>query len=554
MTASPSVCPACGSAASGNFCSACGASLVAAHLRRLPGRRCRPRPGSAIAAAGLRPAPVAAAPRRGPRADRLDRGRRRPLRDPAGGHHLQGGARGPRAGRPPTWPTPAPAAQGCRRTVSAGAAGAAPDISQMTPRERFDRLFNRVMQAAEQGDTAQVERFTPMALGAYAQLDSINTDARYHAAVLQLQVGDAAGALALADTILARSPGHLFGYIVRGTPAGSRATAPRPGAGRPRFPGALRRRDQGEPDRVSRARAGDRGLQATEADEGAKAAMTRTIRVAHSPDSDDAFMFYALAEGKIDTGDLRYVHELSDIESLNQRARRAELEVTAVSIHAYAYLWRDYALLGSGSSMGDGYGPRLVATAPAARRSARGAPGPAGRRARACSPPPISRSSSISPTWSAVVMPFDRIEDAVHAGRRGRRAAHPRGPAHLCRHRPPPLGRPGRLVAGGHRAPAAAGRQRGPPGSRAGGDRPDRPRPPGQHRVRARASGPALAHAKQYNRGIGDERTDTFVGMYVNQWTVDYGPRGREAVQTLLDRGHAAGVIPERVRSNSSGD
>src|SRR5678816_4420242 len=85
--------------------------------------------------------------------------------------------------------------------------------------------------------------------------------------------------------------------------------------------------------------------------------MPRTIHVAHSPDSDDAFMFYALAEGKLDTGDLRYVHELSDIESLNQRALKAELEVSAVSIHAYAYLWRSYALLASGSSMGDGYGP-----------------------------------------------------------------------------------------------------------------------------------------------------------------------------------------------------
>ena len=102
----------------------------------------------------------------------------------------------------------------------------------MTPRERFDRLFNRVMQAAEQRDTAQVERFTPMALGAYAQLDSIDTDARYHAAVLRLQVGDAGGALALADTILARSPGHLFGYMVRGTAAGFQgdtATARRAG-------------------------------------------------------------------------------------------------------------------------------------------------------------------------------------------------------------------------------------------------------------------------------------------------------------------------------------
>jgi hypothetical protein len=97
--------------------------------------------------------------------------------------------------------------------------GSPPDISRMTPRDRFDRLFNRVMQAAEQGDTAQVERFTPMALGAYAQLDSVNADARYHAAVLRLQVGDVAGAEAVADTLLARNPGHLFGYIVRGTAA-----------------------------------------------------------------------------------------------------------------------------------------------------------------------------------------------------------------------------------------------------------------------------------------------------------------------------------------------
>src|SRR5918998_3545450 len=91
----------------------------------------------------------------------------------------------------------------------------------------------------------------------------------------------------------------------------------------------------------------------------------RTIRVAHRPDSDDAFMFHALSQDKLDTGSLRFVHELSDIESLNRRALQGELEVTAVSIHAYAYLWRDYALLSSGSSMGDGYGPRLVSTKPA---------------------------------------------------------------------------------------------------------------------------------------------------------------------------------------------
>jgi hypothetical protein len=99
------------------------------------------------------------------------------------------------------------------------AVGPAPDISAMTPRERFDRLFNRIMQAAERGDSAEVEQFTPMALGAYEQLDTRNIDSRYHAAVLHLQVGDFSSARALADTILAESPGHLFGYLIRGTAA-----------------------------------------------------------------------------------------------------------------------------------------------------------------------------------------------------------------------------------------------------------------------------------------------------------------------------------------------
>jgi hypothetical protein len=98
-------------------------------------------------------------------------------------------------------------------------AGPAPDISALSPQERFDRLFNRIMQAAERGDSVEVERFTPMALGAYQQLDSRDADARYHAAVLHLQVGDFAPARALADSILAESPGHLFGYLIRGTVA-----------------------------------------------------------------------------------------------------------------------------------------------------------------------------------------------------------------------------------------------------------------------------------------------------------------------------------------------
>jgi hypothetical protein len=97
--------------------------------------------------------------------------------------------------------------------------GRAPDISAMSPRERFDRLFNRIMQASERGESDQVAQFTPMALGAYQQLDTIDVDARYHAAVIHLQAGNLAQAKALADTILAEVPGHLFGYVIRGTAA-----------------------------------------------------------------------------------------------------------------------------------------------------------------------------------------------------------------------------------------------------------------------------------------------------------------------------------------------
>jgi 1,4-dihydroxy-6-naphthoate synthase len=274
--------------------------------------------------------------------------------------------------------------------------------------------------------------------------------------------------------------------------------------------------------------------------------MTRTIRVAHSPDSDDAFMFYALAEGKIDTGDLRYVHELSDIESLNQRARQAELEVTAVSIHAYAYLWRDYALLGSGSSMGDGYGPRLVATRPrpsdprAALRGLRvGVPGKLTTAYLAL--------QLYQPDVVAVVIPFDQIEDAVH-----------RGDVDV-----------GLLIHEGQLTYADTGLHLWADLGAWWLEDTGLPLPLGGNAVRRnlgravidqiardlRASivyalehrAPALAHAKQFNRGIGDERTDTFVGMYVNDWTLDYGERGREAVRLFLKRGVEAGLVTKPV-------
>jgi 1,4-dihydroxy-6-naphthoate synthase len=271
------------------------------------------------------------------------------------------------------------------------------------------------------------------------------------------------------------------------------------------------------------------------------------IHVAHSPDSDDAFMFYALAEGKLDTGDLQYVHELSDIESLNQRALKAELEVSAVSIHAYAYLWRSYALLASGSSMGDGYGPRLVA-----RTAAPPDPRSAIRGLRVAVPGKLTTAflalQLYQPETECLVIPFDQIEDAVHRGEadvgllihEGQLTYADDG-LHLWEdlgawwmHEtglPLPLG--GNVVRRdlGEAVTSQIARDL---------------RASIEYALAHRA--PALSHAMQFNRGIGDQRTDTFVGMYVNDWTVDYGERGREAVRLLLDRAFDAGLIPERVQ------
>ena len=275
--------------------------------------------------------------------------------------------------------------------------------------------------------------------------------------------------------------------------------------------------------------------------------MTRTtIHVGHSPDSDDAFMFYALAEGKIETGDLRYVHELGDIESLNQRALHAELEVSAVSIHAYAYLADRYALLASGSSMGDGYGPRLVATAPA------GLDPLAALRGKRVAVPGLRTTAYLAlklyqPDVDAVVMPFDRIGDAVLAGEADVGLLIHEGQLtyaddgfHLWQDLgawwledtslPLPLG--GNVVR----------RDLGPDlTAQIARDL----RASIEYGLAHRA--PALAHASRYNRGISEERTDRFVGMYVNQWTVDYGPRGRAAVRLLLDRAFEAGIVPHAV-------
>ena len=271
----------------------------------------------------------------------------------------------------------------------------------------------------------------------------------------------------------------------------------------------------------------------------------RTIHLAHSPDADDAFMFWALASGKVDTGDRRYVHELSDIESLNRRALRGELEVTAVSLHAYAYLADRYALLAHGASIGDRYGPRIVARwpAPADPRAALG-----GAETLVAVPGELTTAfltlKLYQPAVRHVVVPFDQIEDYVAAGRadagllihEGQLTFGDRG-LHLWvdlgewwhgeTGLPLPLG--GNVVRRDLGAALMRDIARDLKASVEYGL---------AHRREA------LEHAKGFSRGLDDARTDRFVGMYVNAYTVDYGATGRRAVSELLQRAHRAGLLP----------
>jgi 1,4-dihydroxy-6-naphthoate synthase len=254
-------------------------------------------------------------------------------------------------------------------------------------------------------------------------------------------------------------------------------------------------------------------------------------------------MFYALASGRIDTEGLTYVHELQDIETLNGRAMRGELEVTAVSIHAYAYLTDRYMLLPHGASMGDRYGPRLVTRTPRTLADLSGA---------RIAVPGLLTSAYLAlrlrlPYFIPVPTPFDAIEAAVlsgevdaglliHEGQLtfgeiGLRLVEDLGESwHAETGLPLPLG--GNVVRRDLGAEMIRKVSRHLRASIAYGL---------EHRT------PALDHAMQYARGLERERADTFVGMYVNSWTLDYGVRGREAIREFLRRGTAAGLIPHPV-------
>jgi 1,4-dihydroxy-6-naphthoate synthase len=263
--------------------------------------------------------------------------------------------------------------------------------------------------------------------------------------------------------------------------------------------------------------------------------MTRTIHVAHS------------TEQKIDTGDRRYEHELSDIESLNARALQGELDVSAVSIHAYAYLAERYALLASGCSMGDGYGPRLVSRLPvAALQGLRvGVPG---KLTTAYLALKLFQADVID-----VVLPFDQIEAAVHQGTVDVGLVIHEGQLTYADEGFELWGDLGAwwLEETGLPLPLGGNVVRRDLGADLVAQIADDLRRSIEYGLAHRQT--ALAYAKRFNRGITDERTDAFVGMYVNEWTVDYGPRGREAVRMLLRRGVESGIIPAPVEVDFAG-
>jgi 1,4-dihydroxy-6-naphthoate synthase len=275
----------------------------------------------------------------------------------------------------------------------------------------------------------------------------------------------------------------------------------------------------------------------------------QVITVGHSPDPDDAFMFHALAHDKIDTGRFAFKHELQDIETLNRRALRGELDVTAISIHAYAFLLDKYALLPSGCSMGDRYGPMVVGRRPmtvndlkSARIAVPGTMTTAFLTLRL-----LLQPGAADPPFAYEVVPFDQIIGKVAEGKydagliihEGQLTFQNQG-LHLVvdlgvwwmeqTGLPLPLG--GNVVR----------RDLGPEAikeiSRLLKE---------SIRYGLAHRDEALAYALNYARDMDLKLADQFVGMYVNDWTLDYGPRGRAAVRRLLEEGHKAGVIPSPV-------
>ena len=276
---------------------------------------------------------------------------------------------------------------------------------------------------------------------------------------------------------------------------------------------------------------------------------TRTITVAHSPDSDDAFMFYALATDKLDTGELRYEHVLEDIQTLNEKATRGVYDVTAISFHAYAYVSDKYALLPHGASIGEGYGPVVVAREPLKVEDL--------SRLKVAVPGELTSAflalRILSPEFAYEVVPFDRIIQAVQDERVDAGLLIHEGQLfyqQLGLHKVVDLGEWWKgetglpLPMGGN----AIRRELGP----------DLMRRVSNHlkesvRYSLAHREAALDYAMQFARDMHKGLADRFVAMWVNDLTLDYTERGRAGVRRLLEEGYRRGVIPHRVEVEFAG-
>ncbi len=278
--------------------------------------------------------------------------------------------------------------------------------------------------------------------------------------------------------------------------------------------------------------------------------LRQLIRVGHSPDPDDAFMFYALAKDKIDTGPYRFEHELVDIETLNRRAQRAELELTAVSLHAYAYLADKYMLCTCGASMGDDYGPIVVARQPCAVEQLKSC----------CIAVPGTLTTAflalrlcLGARFEYVEVPFDEILDATAAGEYDGQQIDAGLVIHEGQltylqdqlHLVVDLGK-WWMHQTGLPLPLGANAIRKDLGKQCAVDVNRLLHASIQYGLEHRHS--ALEYALSYGRGLDTAKADRFVGMYVNDWTLDFGERGRQAVSLLLERGYESGVISQLVR------
>jgi 1,4-dihydroxy-6-naphthoate synthase len=277
-------------------------------------------------------------------------------------------------------------------------------------------------------------------------------------------------------------------------------------------------------------------------------ALPRILTLGHSPDPDDAFMFYALAKGKVDMEGLDFEHILQDIQTLNERAVRAELDISAISIHAYSRVLDKYALLPCGASMGDNYGPMIVSLRPF----------PAGDLVKKKIAVPGTMTSAFlalklylrTDKFDFVVIPFDQIMDSVKAGKadcgllihEGQLTYEREGFVNIVN-----LGEWWFERTGGLPLPLGANVVRKSFGpamltkiNRILKRSIDYALVPANRRA-------AVHHSLQWARGMGEDLADEFVGMYVNDLTLDFGPRGRAGVERFLREAHDLGFIPAPV-------